>query len=50
MYIINKFGKEEVDKMYKGIDNKVKLDIIYIPTINEYMGNRNLQIIIQNYR
>lgn len=50
MKIINKFGKEEVDKIYKGIDNKVKLDIIYVPTINEYMGNRNLQIIIQNYR
>ena len=48
--LINKFSKEEVDKMYKGIDNKVKLDIIYVPTINEYMGNRNLQITIQNYR
>ena len=48
--LINKFGKEEVDKMYKGIDNRVELDIVYVPTINEYMGNRNLQIIIQNYR
>ena len=50
MKIRDKFGKEELDKMYKGIDNKVQLDIIYVPIINEYMGNRNLQIIIQNYR
>lgn len=45
-----KFGKEEVDKMYKGIDNNIRLDIVYTPTINEYMGNKNLQIVIENYR
>lgn len=48
--LINKFGESEVNKMYKGIDNKIKLDIVYTPTINEYMGNRNLQMTIQNYR
>lgn len=48
--LIRKFGENEVNKMYKGIENQIKLDIIYFPTINEYMGNRNLQIIIQNYR
>ncbi len=31
MKLKDKFGEEEVDNMYKGIDNKVKLDIIYIP-------------------
>lgn len=48
--IINKFGEEEVNKMYKGIDNKVKLDIIYVPTINEFRGRTSLQVQIQNYR
>ena len=48
--LIEKFGESEVNKMYKGIKNEIKLDIIYFPTINEYMGNRNLQVIIQNYR
>lgn len=48
--IINKFGEEEVNKMYKGIDNNVKLDIIYVPTINEFRGRTSLQIQIQNYR
>ncbi|NLJ78404.1 MAG: single-stranded-DNA-specific exonuclease RecJ [Tissierellia bacterium] len=44
------FGEEEVSNMYKGIDNDIRLDLVYVPAINEYMGNRNLQIIIQNYR
>ena len=46
---MEKFSQDEVIKMYKGIDNNIKLDIIYTPNINEYMGNRNLQVIINNY-
>lgn len=45
-----KFSQSEVIKMYKGINNNIKLDIIYSPNINEYMGNRNLQVIINHYR
>lgn len=48
--MIDKFGEEEVKKMYMGINNKIRLDIVYMPNINEYMGNRNLQVIIKNYR
>lgn len=48
--ISNKFGFEELDKMYQGVDNNIKLDIVYIPNINEYMGNRKLQVYIQHYR
>lgn len=45
-----KFGKDELNKMYAGVDNKIVLDMIYTPMVNEYMGNRNIQINIQNYR
>jgi len=48
--MIDKFGEVEVKKMYEGIDNNISLDIAYIPAINEYMGNKNLQVIIKNYR
>lgn len=48
--LIDKFGQFEVNKMYKGINNKINMDIVYTPTINEYMGNKNLQVIIENYR
>lgn len=48
--IINKYGEEILDNMYKGIDNNCLVDIIYYPSINEYMGKTNIQIIIENYR
>src|SRR5699024_7953553 len=34
--IIEKYGEEVLDKLYKGIDNNVFVDIIYYPSINEY--------------
>lgn len=43
------FGKEEVRKMYLGQYNEVDLAFTYYPTLNEYMGNRTVQVIIQNY-
>lgn len=45
-----KYGMVELDRMYKGIDSEIKLDIVYTPSVNEYMGNKNLQVIIHNYR
>ncbi len=48
--LIEKYGNEEMDKLYKGIKNQVLIDIIYNPNINEYMGNSKLQLIIQKFR
>ena len=39
-----------MEKASKDIKNKVLLDIVYNPNINEYMGNTKLQLIIQKYR
>jgi len=48
--MIYKFGQAEVKKMFQGMDNNIRLDITYVPSINEYMGNKNLQVVIKNYR
>ena len=48
--LIFKYGEEEMEKASKDIKNKVLLDIVYNPNINEYMGNTKLQLIIQKYR
>ena len=48
--IINKFGKEEADKLFQGRNNEVCLDFAFNIDINEYMGNKNIQLIITNYR
>lgn len=44
------FGKDECDRILKGMSNHVVLDIAYYPEINEYAGRSNLQIRILEYR
>lgn len=44
------FGKIELDNLYRGMNNKVKIDILYYPSINEFRGNVNLQVTIQSFR
>lgn len=45
----DRFGDSQVDKMFMNMENDVTFNITYYPNINEYNGNRNLQIIISNY-
>lgn len=49
-YVQQKFGEEEFDKMYKAQRNNIQLTFTYYPTINEFNGNKSIQIIVQNYR
>ena len=49
-YIIEKFGEQELDKMYAGELNNIRLDLIFYIDINEYMGNRSAQLVLQYYR
>lgn len=48
--IKNYYGDEECNKLFGGCQNTVKLDLVYYPDINEYMGNKKVQLIIQNFR
>lgn len=44
------FGETEWDQMMKGWLNRVKLDVVYYPSVNEFNGMRALQIVIKSYR
>lgn len=44
------YGEEELQKLYRGLSNEIKIDILYYPSINEYNGNTSLQLIVQSYR
>lgn len=44
------YGIEEVEAMNKGMENQIDIGFTYYPTINEFRGNRTLQIVIQNYK
>lgn len=48
--INNKYSSEELQKLYDGAYNDVNMDLVFYPSINEYNGNANIQIVVQNYR
>ncbi len=43
------FGAEEYDKLLHGWLNNVMLNIVYYPTVNEYNGNRTIQLKVKHY-
>ena len=49
-YLEEKFGFSEVEKMFQNRRSNVVLSVIYYPSINEFRGNRQIQIVIQYYR
>lgn len=48
-YVENIYGQEEKEKMYQGKPNSVELAMTYYPTINEYAGRKNIQIVVAGY-
>jgi len=48
--VIENYGKDDLDRMYRGLNNSIIMDALYYPSINEYNGFTNIQITIQNYR
>lgn len=43
-------GEYEYSLVFNGKPNHVYLDIICFPEVNEYMGNKKVQLVISNYR
>ena len=48
--IEEKYGKEELNRLKKGLPASVQMHITYYPQINEWRGTRSIQVVIQNYR
>lgn len=44
------FGAQETEKLFQGRENGVKLSMLYYPSVNEFRGNRTVQIIVQAFR
>ena len=47
--IIEWFGQDEYDKMLHGWLNNVVLNVVYYPVLNEFNGNKNIQLQIKRY-
>lgn len=49
-YIMRYFGVSELDKMYRGRENAIDLGMTYYPQVNEFRGEKSLQIVISGYQ
>ena len=49
-YLEEKFGYQAVSAMWNGRSSGIKLAFTFYPAINEYMGRKTVQIVIQNYQ
>ena len=47
--VTEKFGRSAWEQALQGRKNEICLMLAYYPSINEYMGRRNLQIVVENY-
>ncbi len=48
--IMENYGQSELENLYNGLPNDIRLDIIYYPSINEFRGKTTLQSILKSYR
>lgn len=48
--IKDELGEVEYNKVFNGMINNLYLDIICMPEINEFNGNKKVQLVISNYR
>ena len=48
-FLSDKFGQDEIDKAMEGVDNEIKLMLLYYPNINEFNGRQYLQLIIESF-
>ena len=44
------FGDDECGKIESGAENSVVLNIAYRPQVNEYMGNKDVQLMLVDYQ
>jgi len=44
-----RFGEEEAKRMQMGLENRVRISVIYYPQVNEFNGRTENQIIVNHY-
>lgn len=49
MFLIDRFGQEAYDGLYRGTGCSICIHVIYYPDLNVYQGKESLQMIMQDY-
>lgn len=47
--VVNKYGEAALQGLYDG-NNKIKLDMAFYPSINEFNGRVSLQVVVESFR
>lgn len=50
LFLQEKYGEVEVEKMYRGEPNNIRIAITYYPSINEFRGSRKMQVTILGWQ
>lgn len=50
LFLQEKYGEAEVEKIYQGEPNNIRIAITYYPSINEFRGNRKMQVTILGWQ
>ena len=48
--IIEKYGNEELDNLYNKSNTNIPMDFTFYPSINEWNGNKSIQIVVNGIR
>ncbi|WP_071119487.1 single-stranded-DNA-specific exonuclease RecJ [Romboutsia timonensis] len=48
--IIEKYGNEELDNLYNKSNNNIPMDFTFYPSINEWNGNKSIQVVVNGIR
>ena len=48
-FLVEEYGKNECEKMFRGEENSIDIAFTYYPSVNEFNNRKTLQIVIQNY-
>ena len=47
--LLEHYSTEEVEGLFRGYNNQIKLSVIYYPEVNVYQGVETLKIVIKRY-
>lgn len=50
LFLQEKYGEAEVEKIYRGEPNNIRIAVTYYPSINEFRGNRKMQVTILGWQ
>lgn len=49
-YYAGKYGRDELERAFRGQENAIRMSVVYYPQVNAYQGAENMQITIRNYQ